>query len=122
MVEDDPDISQSLCAILLHEGYDILAVATLDDARAALDAKPVALMLLDLMLSAERGQVLLEELADRATSPPVVLLSGSLDAIGLAGRFGIRSVGKPFDVDSLVTVISMARYEQSRPIRPAASP
>ena len=107
VVEDDGAIRETLCALLLSEGYRVVGVASLKEARAVLTDTLDALVL-DLNLGDGSADSLLEELAPRLSAPPTMLLSASPDALGLARRYGVAFLSKPFDLDRLMTVLKDA--------------
>lgn len=118
VVEDDAAISDAL-AELLSDDYEPLCVTYVREAVAAIDTRDVAVVVLDWMLIGETGEMLLKDLAARAASPPVVLLSASPEARTASGVYRIPLVTKPFDFDRLLTVMDEARTRQSRPHSPA---
>ena len=76
VVDDEPAI-RLLCRVNLElGGYDVREAGTLDAARAQLD-DGVDVVLLDIHVGNERGDVLLQELRKRQI--PVVVVTGSAD-------------------------------------------
>lgn len=124
VVEDDPSISEALCALLDDCGYRATCVPTLNEARALLapGAAPIVAIVLDMMLPDGSGEELLDELAARTSSPAVIILSASRDAPQIAKRFGVASVGKPFDLDYLLAALRVAIESKNRPTRPPTLP
>jgi DNA-binding response OmpR family regulator len=116
-VEDDPGCSEVLAAIVAEAGYLPLLASTILDARRILERGPVAVLLLDLGLPGERGRYLLDDLAGFRTVPPTVIVSGSPEAPSVAAEFAVPLVGKPFDVEGLITTIHVAATFQTRPVR-----
>ena len=116
VVDDEPAI-RLLCRVNLElEGYDVREAGALADARAVLDAEPVALVLLDMHIGNERGATLLEELRRREPRIPVLVVTGSSEVD--AGEQPIEAdgvLGKPFTIDALVgTVRALATPETAR--------
>ena len=57
LVDDDPDIRDSLRIILEKNGYSVRTAANGDEALAALKAKRPALMILDVMMTTEGTEI-----------------------------------------------------------------
>jgi CheY-like chemotaxis protein len=78
VVDDDPDIRDSLREVLEDEGYDVSCVGNgqeaLDHLKAA-SPRP-CVILLDLMMPVMDGWQFLAERSRRSNATPVVLLSG----------------------------------------------
>ena len=103
LVVDDAPSLRLLCRVNFElEGYRVLEAATLAAARALLDREPVDVVLLDLHLGRERGDVLVDELRRREPRVPVAIVTGSAE-IG-PGAEGIDADArrpKPFTIDAL---------------------
>ena len=80
VVDDEPAI-RLLCKVNLElDGYEVREAGTLDEARKHLEG-PVDVVLLDMHIGRERGEVLLEELIARQI--PVAVVTGSKISPGL---------------------------------------
>jgi DNA-binding response OmpR family regulator len=78
LVVDDDAAIRLLCRVNLElDGHRVAEAATLDEARAALAAEPVKVVLLDLHIGNERGVDLLRELRQERPEVAVALLTGS---------------------------------------------
>ena len=106
VVDDEPAI-RFLCRVNLElEGYRVLEADTLASARAAIEAEPVAVVLLDLHLGLERGDTLLEELRGREPRIPVAVVSGSADVDTGEQRIEADAVlAKPFTIDAMLSTV-----------------
>ncbi len=94
LVEDDASL-RLVCRVNLElEGFPVREASDVDEARAAVAAERPSLVFLDLHLSSGESDELLDEL--RATGIPVVLVSGTVDVSGYAGRAS-AVMPKPFD-------------------------
>jgi CheY-like chemotaxis protein len=117
LVVDDEPALRLLCRVNLElEGYGVREAGTLAEAREAIAAEPVAVVLLDLHVGRERGDTLLAELRGREPRIPVALVTGSVE-VGEAGLpDGADAViAKPFTIDVLVqTVRDLAGDGQPR--------
>jgi DNA-binding response OmpR family regulator len=107
LVVDDEPALRFLCRVNLElDGYSVVEAATLGDARAALAAGEVAVVLLDLHVGAERGEALLEELRAREPRIPVVVISGSTEVDGGERTLDADAVlGKPFTIEELTETV-----------------
>lgn len=106
VVDDDEDIRSVVRDVLEEEGYRVLAVQACEDARPALTAEPVSLVLLDATRPrAIRGQD--DGLGE--PHPPIVMFSAATDLEARAERAGaVAWIAKPFEIDELLAVV--ARY------------
>lgn len=111
LVEDDPVLLRILRVALGARGYRVLTARCLQEGLAQVSGEvPVDAMVVDLRLPDGLGWDLVEHLRRiGCTPPPTVLISAStlsrreVQAHGLAGY-----LPKPFSVDHLVEVLSLA--------------
>jgi DNA-binding response OmpR family regulator len=109
IVEDDPRLRSLLALVLTSEGF---AVSSFVDAETALTAflqQPPAVLLLDQMLPGMTGLELLGRLRSHGLRCPVLMITALQDpafdrCATEAGADGV--LGKPFDVDRLLTWLS----------------
>jgi len=88
LVDDDPDIRDSLRIILEKNGYSVRTAANGDEALAALKAKKPALIILDVMMATEtEGFDLAYELKNKPglKDLPIVLLTSFLEKVRQEG-------------------------------------
>jgi CheY-like chemotaxis protein len=107
VVEDDPDILEAICEILLEEGY---RVARARDGLSALDrvrAERPALVLLDLMMPVMDGPAFARALRSRGTDGDVPLVVITADnKPERAVEAGADAVlPKPFAADALLAAV-----------------
>lgn len=118
IVEDDPVLSNGLCAGLGLSGFTTDAVATLADARAALDGDGFAGVVLDIMLPDGSGLDLLAELRGAGSRLPVLLLTardGVRDRVSGLDAGADDYLGKPFDLAELAARLrAMLRRQEGR--------
>lgn len=102
LVEDDPEIQESLRLLLEDEGYDVVIASNGKEALEFLreDEREPCLILLDLMMPVLNGWELLQIIRhdDKLMTLPVTVVSGSLPAPETANRF----MKKPVDLDELL--------------------
>lgn len=107
IVEDDAQVNLMLRELLSGEGYTPLCAATAAEARAALAAGDISLVLLDLMLPDTSGELLLEEIRDVGDVP--VLVVSAKGEIG--GKVAVLRAGaddyitKPFHTEEILARI-----------------
>lgn len=96
-----------LCRVNLElEGYRVLEAATLAAARALIESEPVGVVLLDLHIGHERGDVLLAELRQREPRIPVAVVTGSAELDAGERRIEADAVlAKPFTIDALIGTV-----------------
>lgn len=104
LVEDDPTISEPLTSGLVREGFEIELA---ESGRAALDAGPVDLVLLDLGLPDLDGRVVCRELRERSSVPIIVVTArgDEIDRVTLLELGADDYVVKPFGFRELVARI-----------------
>lgn len=118
IVEDDPILSDGLSVGLGLSGFTADAVATLADARTALQGYDFVGIVLDIMLPDGSGLELLAELRSKGSRIPVLLLTARDQVrdrvLGLdAGADDY--LGKPFDLEELAARIrAMLRRHEGR--------
>lgn len=82
----------------------MLEAGSADEALAAADEQPPALVLLDVVLPGLDGWQLLQRLQERHGAIPVVMFSGQVEATSAdATKRGAKAfIGKPFDPQQLI--------------------
>lgn len=115
IVEDDDAIADALVILVEDAGYVALPARTLVEARAILAQERPSLILLDLTLNGEFGGDLLEELANDAESPAVIIVSAFRLATLLGQRYGVPVVPKPFAAERLEEAMRDALEAMPRP-------
>ena len=63
LVDDDIGLLKLFTLTLQHAGYDVTPAASLEEARAALDAARFDLLIIDMLVSTENGLMLLKSRA-----------------------------------------------------------
>jgi signal transduction histidine kinase/ActR/RegA family two-component response regulator len=111
LVEDDEGVRAVVTLILSEAGYDVLAAATLGDARAQWTAaeSPFSLVILDVVLPDGRGLELAAELRVAQPLLPLMCMSGYADGLdGGAMPQGMLRLQKPFTADELLGQVRAA--------------
>jgi DNA-binding NtrC family response regulator len=103
VVDDEPAI-RLLCRVNLElGGYEVREAGSVEEARRQV-AEGVDVVLLDIHLGRESGEVLLEELAEQAI--PVAVVTGSADLAAIAGTKASAVLGKPFTIEELESTVA----------------
>ncbi|MEW5790607.1 MAG: sigma-54 dependent transcriptional regulator [Pseudomonadota bacterium] len=134
IVDDEPDIRESLKEILEDEGYQVLLAASAAEAEAVRREQRVDLVLLDIWMPGEDGISLLKRWAARGLEQPVVMMSGhgTVETAVEATKLGAYDfIEKPLSLDkTLLTIdhaLEAARLRQEnvdlkRQARPVSAP
>ena len=104
IVDDDPDILQTLALCLSTEGYSVVMAANGKEALDLLEQQDPSAILLDLMMPVMDGWQFVAELESRGLRhAPILILSADRAVHGHAVK--LRASGhlaKPFDLDELL--------------------
>lgn len=120
IVDDEPEIRESLASILMEEGYVATTAADATEAMALLQDATYDVVLLDIWLPDRDGLDLLADIRalDRATSPEVIMISGhgTIEAAVRATKLGAYDfLEKPLSLDRTLLVLRNAmRARQMR--------
>ena len=104
VLDDDPSVRQMLQVMLEQEGYTVIAAGDARSALAQCNVQLPDLMVVDLMLPVEDGEMFLREFRRRwrHTEVPVILLSASSARNDIARRLGVEAtLAKPFFAEDL---------------------
>ncbi len=82
VVDDDPEVRETMASLLRRHKMDYVAVATLKETRQALEQNEFDVMLLDVRLPDGNGLDLLPEIRTLDEPPEVVILTGKGDPDG----------------------------------------
>jgi CheY-like chemotaxis protein len=105
LVEDDPDICESVRAVLEDEGHIVRTANNGHEALAALGQRIPALVLVDLLMPVMDGIELIEAMREKAlwAAIPVIILSASSTVSPPAD---IPVLRKPIGIDALVAAVA----------------
>lgn len=102
VVEDEPDLRDTMCDLLELEGYAVVRAANGREALEALEeAGSPCLILLDLMMPEMDGWQFLEALRGRP-SPAIVVVSAIADLSDVADRYGCEVLKKPVTIEQVL--------------------
>ena len=111
VVDDEPTIREALVARLEEDGFAAVGAESLAGARAALRARAIDAVLLDIKLHDGDGLDLLEELRRDQPALPVIMATafGDSERAIRAMRLGaFEYVTKPFELDALLVTVARA--------------
>lgn len=121
IVEDDTDITETLCQIFADRGFDARCAPNGQDALALVhdnDFRPDAI-LLDLVMPVMDGLEFLEARTDDPllADAPVVVLSAQLDRLGGYRADVFAALPKPIDLKRLLETVDRACAAGPAPTR-----
>ena len=114
--EDDREINRLICEYLSSQGYDTLsALNGLDAVRMVREQEDISLLILDLMLPFQSGDMVLTKIRE-FTNIPVIVVSAKSDTrskIDLIRMGADDYLTKPFDLDELLVRVEavLRRYD-----------
>ena len=111
VVEDDAPLRRLLTAELAERGYAVTDVASVHEARSAIDRRPFDLVLTDLALALGSGLEVLAHARQEQPGVPVVFLTGrgTIDDAVRAMKLGAFDfLQKPLDTERLVLTVEKA--------------
>lgn len=117
VVDDDPDVLESIDAALQAEGADTMTLSDGNAAVAACQDDPPDVVVLDMMLPKRSGFLVLEKIKGREDSPLVVMVTANEGRRhqAYAESLGVdKYLQKPVPLAQLVDVIDdlLTRQEQ----------
>ncbi|HRF00742.1 MAG TPA: response regulator [Pirellulaceae bacterium] len=114
IVDDDPEASRSLAAMLGAKGFETIAFSTGEEWLAFEPRLVRSVVVLDLNLGAGIGGLeVLKRLGERDVMPPVVVISayGTIPTAVDSIRLGAATfLEKPFQADALLKAVSAALF------------
>ena len=116
--EDDKEINRLICDYLSSQGYETLsAMNGLDAVRLVREKTDLSLLILDLMLPFQSGDMVLQKIREFSDIPVIVVSAKSETSskIGLIRMGADDYITKPFDLDELSVRVEavLRRYEKN---------
>ncbi len=114
--EDDKEINRLICEYLSSQGYEMLsALNGLDAVRIVREQRDLSLLILDLMLPFQSGDMVLQKIREFSDIPVIVVSAKSeiRSKIDLIRMGADDYITKPFDLDELLVRVEavLRRYE-----------
>jgi DNA-binding response OmpR family regulator len=109
VLDDDPSVRHMLQVLLEQDGYAVIAAGDVRSALAQCKVQLPDLMVVDLMLPIEDGEMFLREFHRRwrHSQVPVILLSASTARNDIARRLNVEAtLAKPFFAQDLRELVS----------------
>jgi DNA-binding response OmpR family regulator len=116
VLDDDPSLRHMLQVLLEQEGYAVVAAGDVRSAIAQCKVQLPDLMVVDLMLPIEDGEMFLREFRRRwrTEEVPVILLSASSARNEIARRLGVEAtLSKPFFAEDLRELVGRLVADRS---------
>jgi UDP-3-O-acyl N-acetylglucosamine deacetylase len=120
VVDDEPQIRNSLRGILSEEGLRVLEATNGRQALELIQQESPEVVLLDIWMPDVDGMELLEALQSAATPPQVIMISGhgNIETAVRATKLGAFDfIEKPFSLDALLAVVNRALESHKRSSR-----
>lgn len=114
VLDDDPSVRHMLQVLLTQEGYAVVAAADVRSALAQCEVQLPDLMIVDLMLPVEDGEMFLREFGRRwrEADVPVLVLSASSARAEIAQRLGVEAtLSKPFLAEDLRETVAALMHD-----------
>ncbi len=108
VVDDENIVLESCRRVLEAEGFEVVLVASAEDALDALENERFSLVLLDLKMPKRDGQFLIGEIKKMAVHIPIIVMTGysTLSTIKGVSNLGIEQfIAKPFTPDELLEAV-----------------
>src|SRR5262245_27348805 len=102
--------------LILEEDYEVVLAADGRSALEVVNARPVDLVLLDLLMPGESGLAVLEELSRRSARLPVIVVTAvdtAAPAVAAMKLGAVDYVTKPFEEQELVDLVRRTLAERS---------
>ncbi|MFN0208010.1 MAG: sigma-54-dependent transcriptional regulator [Planctomycetota bacterium] len=116
IVDDDPDIRESLELCLQYHGFSVAQAASGSAALDALDRQPVDLVLLDVKMPGMDGIEVLGRLLEMRPALPIIMISGHADirtAVDAVKKGAEDFLEKPLNVDRTIVIVRNALRRQN---------
>jgi len=125
VVDDDPGIRRLLVIFLRRRGFQLLEARDGGEALAEMRAGDVDLVIMDLMMPGVSG---FDVLRERAGDPsllriPMIVVTANNNrgvSDGLLGQHVYAVIGKPFDLNVLLTTVAACLEQPRAPVLAAA--
>jgi FixJ family two-component response regulator len=110
LIDDDASVRRGLGRLLKSAGYDVITCDTPEAYLALPSYKKPSCLLVDIRMPGMTGLELQRALREEGSHPPIVLLSGHVDAATkewAMAEGAVAVLSKPVDYDTLVHAIEL---------------
>jgi len=110
LIDDDASVRRGLGRLLKSAGYDVITCDTPEAYLALASYRKPSCLLLDIRMPGMTGLELQRALHENGSHPPIVLLSGHVDAATAKWAMSegaVAVLSKPVDYDTLVNAIEL---------------
>jgi FixJ family two-component response regulator len=110
LIDDDASVRRGLGRLLKSAGYDVITCDTPEAYLALPSYKKPSCLLLDIRMPGMTGLDLQRALREEGSHPPIVLLSGHVDAATAEWAMSegaVAVLSKPVDYETLVRAIEL---------------
>ena len=110
LIDDDASVRRGLGRLLKSAGYEVITCDTPEAYLALPSYKKPSCLLVDIRMPGMTGLELQRTLHELGSHPPVVLLSGHVDAVTAEWAMSegaVAVLSKPVDFDTLVNAIEL---------------
>lgn len=116
VVEDDADINELLCSILIKKGYNVRGAFSGSEALMCIDQFNYDLILLDLMLPGVSGEDIINKIREDKIMP-IIVISAKVtqdDKINILKLGADDYITKPFDISEVLARVEaqLRRYKK----------
>jgi FixJ family two-component response regulator len=121
VLDDEPKLRKALRRLLVAHGFAVVTFEHGEDVIEALTAQPMDCLLLDLHMESTNGFDVLEAMAARGLTTPVIVITGhgEPDTAARVMTMGAASyLNKPVDESALLAAIGDAIGTRSSPWKP----
>lgn len=125
VVDDDPEIVGALRTVLEAEGYEVFCAANGYQGQVLAEQYPPDLIILDMMMPKRGGFPVLESMARKPGTPPIIMITANEGSRhkAYAEMLGVFDyIRKPFAVERLLESVQRALAEREKPAEPAPEP
>jgi CheY-like chemotaxis protein len=110
VVDDDPDILDSVSAILAFEGYSVECAINGAEALQAVERHRPSLVLLDMKMPILDGWGFARKLRERGVRLPIIVMTAAVDAQARAREIEADGwLPKPFELFDLLSTVQQLR-------------
>lgn len=112
VVDDDPSVLKYVTAVLKAAGHEVSEATNGRACMAALDERPVDLLITDIIMPEQEGMETIRTLRRKGSTLKIIAITGGLpggpaDLVKMARMMGADSaLGKPFMPDELLAAVN----------------